>query len=182
MTPTTNRESDKFMLRLPEGMREQIKKTADENGRSMNAEIVERLSFALREDSESISELRNELKITKSELEREKTLRESANKNLDEITKLNGAYRILISDITTQITNIKYFILSYVDQIPFELSLWAYNFVNRSPDSIIKTREETKEEMTSHFKSYKERMLDEIQKEIKSIEDADRIKKDGSTS
>lgn len=34
---------DKFMLRLPDGMRDQIKAAAKENGRSMNAEIVQRL-------------------------------------------------------------------------------------------------------------------------------------------
>ena len=36
----TGRESDKFMLRLPDGMRERIKAAADRNNRSMNAEIV----------------------------------------------------------------------------------------------------------------------------------------------
>lgn len=33
-------EQDKFMLRLPKGMRERIKAAADRNGRSMNAELV----------------------------------------------------------------------------------------------------------------------------------------------
>lgn len=42
MVKTTN-ESDKFMLRLPDGMRERIKKAADEHGRTMNAEIVQAL-------------------------------------------------------------------------------------------------------------------------------------------
>jgi hypothetical protein len=37
------RESDKFMLRLPAGMRERIAKAAKEGGRSMNTEIVARL-------------------------------------------------------------------------------------------------------------------------------------------
>ena len=37
------RESDKFMLRLPEGMRDRIAEAAKANGRSMNAEIVARL-------------------------------------------------------------------------------------------------------------------------------------------
>lgn len=40
MTGSTGRESDKFMLRLPEGMRERIKASAERAGRSMNAEIV----------------------------------------------------------------------------------------------------------------------------------------------
>lgn len=34
------RDSDKFMLRLPDGMRDRIKVVAEANGRSMNAEIV----------------------------------------------------------------------------------------------------------------------------------------------
>lgn len=36
----TGRESDKFMLRLPDGMRDRIKAVAAQNNRSMNAEIV----------------------------------------------------------------------------------------------------------------------------------------------
>lgn len=37
---TTGRDSDKFMLRLPDGMRERVRSAAQRNGRSMNAEIV----------------------------------------------------------------------------------------------------------------------------------------------
>lgn len=40
MSGPTGRESDKFMLRLPDGMRDRIKTAADANNRSMNAEIV----------------------------------------------------------------------------------------------------------------------------------------------
>lgn len=39
-------KQDKFMLRLPDGMRERIKTNADQNGRSMNAEIVAALEAA----------------------------------------------------------------------------------------------------------------------------------------
>jgi len=38
--------ADKFMLRLPDGMRSLIKEQAAGNGRSMNAEIVFRLKQA----------------------------------------------------------------------------------------------------------------------------------------
>ena len=34
---------DKYVLRLPNGMRDQIKASAEKNGRSMNAEIIDRL-------------------------------------------------------------------------------------------------------------------------------------------
>ena len=36
-------QADKYLLRLPDGMREQIAEAARENKRSMNAEIVARL-------------------------------------------------------------------------------------------------------------------------------------------
>jgi len=41
MSKQTNRDSDKFMLRLPEGTRERVKKIADLNRHSMNAEMVD---------------------------------------------------------------------------------------------------------------------------------------------
>lgn len=53
MTISTNRDSDRFMLRLPDGMRDQIREEAERNGRSMNAEIVERLE---RSFVESVTE------------------------------------------------------------------------------------------------------------------------------
>lgn len=47
-TSGTGRESDKFMLRFPDGMRALIKEAAEQNGRTMNSEIIARLndSFA----------------------------------------------------------------------------------------------------------------------------------------
>jgi len=41
------RDYDKFMLRLPEGMRDAIADRAQKNGRSMNSEIVQILEDAL---------------------------------------------------------------------------------------------------------------------------------------
>lgn len=41
------RDYDKFMLRLPEGMRQDIAERAKRNGRSMNSEIVSILENAL---------------------------------------------------------------------------------------------------------------------------------------
>jgi hypothetical protein len=44
---TVTRASDKFMLRLPDGMRERIAQEARANNRSMNAEMVARLQDSL---------------------------------------------------------------------------------------------------------------------------------------
>lgn len=42
-TSSTGRESDKFMLRLPDGVRERIAEAAKANNRTMNAELVARI-------------------------------------------------------------------------------------------------------------------------------------------
>ena len=52
MTEDQNRAmQDKFMLRLPDGMRDVVKAAADANKRSMNAEIVHRLAKSIEADS-----------------------------------------------------------------------------------------------------------------------------------
>lgn len=49
------KEADKFIIRLPEGMREQIAKAAESNNRSMNAEIVDRLTRSFSEQAQPFS-------------------------------------------------------------------------------------------------------------------------------
>lgn len=48
--------SEKFMLRLPDGMRERIKGAAEANHRSMNAEIIARLEATFGKDFDLIPE------------------------------------------------------------------------------------------------------------------------------
>jgi len=47
MTDKPVREHDKFMLRMPEGMREAVAERAKRNGRSMNSEIVQIINTAI---------------------------------------------------------------------------------------------------------------------------------------
>lgn len=44
-------EADKYIVRFPPGMRDQLKESAKANGRTMNAEIVARLEQTLKGDS-----------------------------------------------------------------------------------------------------------------------------------
>jgi len=52
-------QADKYLLRLPDGMRERLKDAAKENNRSMNAEIVARLeqSFLSKVYADGINEV-----------------------------------------------------------------------------------------------------------------------------
>lgn len=53
---SVSRESDKFMLRFPDGMRDKIARAADSSDRSMNSEIIHRLesSFSVIVDEVSL--------------------------------------------------------------------------------------------------------------------------------
>lgn len=48
---------DRFMVRLPEGMREQLKSAASAAKRTMNAEIVARLEASLEDETNARSKL-----------------------------------------------------------------------------------------------------------------------------
>lgn len=52
---STGRDSDKFMLRMPDGLRDRIKAAADTSGRSMNAEIVAVLLERFPDPDEQVS-------------------------------------------------------------------------------------------------------------------------------
>ncbi|WP_273761531.1 Arc family DNA-binding protein [Aeromonas hydrophila] len=56
MTDKQVRNHDKFMLRLPDGMRDAITERARKNGRSMNSEIVQIIQDAIeRTPTENLS-------------------------------------------------------------------------------------------------------------------------------
>lgn len=45
----TDRTSDQFVMRMPDGMRPHLAEIAQANGRSMNAEVIHRLTQSLQE-------------------------------------------------------------------------------------------------------------------------------------
>ncbi len=53
VTLYTESKSDKFMLRLPERMKEEIRRMAEMDGISINSAIVQRLARCLREERAS---------------------------------------------------------------------------------------------------------------------------------
>jgi hypothetical protein len=55
---SAGRGSDQFVIRFPEGMRDRIANLAAANGRSMNAELIDRLEKSMV-DSDDIKNLEN---------------------------------------------------------------------------------------------------------------------------
>ena len=50
----SSRTADKFVLRLPDGMRDRIAQVARDQHRSMNSEIIARLQHSLQSDSRTL--------------------------------------------------------------------------------------------------------------------------------
>ena len=71
MSNEIGRGSDKFMLRLPDGMRDELKALAEANKRSMNAEIVARLEASMKAHELDILEPQTMLEILGQIIERE---------------------------------------------------------------------------------------------------------------
>lgn len=63
-----SRDADKFVIRLPDGLRERIAERAAENGRSMNSEMVRMLEQSLAGELLS-NEGRELLRALRAELE-----------------------------------------------------------------------------------------------------------------
>jgi len=69
MKATNSRTADKFVVRLPDGMRERVAEVARINHRSMNSEIIDRLEQSLlnprfepvKSESVAAEELKSEL-------------------------------------------------------------------------------------------------------------------------
>ena len=60
---TVGRGSDQVKLRLPDGMRDELKEAAKVNGRSMNAEIIARLKKCSAMDTEKDSDITKNFNI-----------------------------------------------------------------------------------------------------------------------
>nr|WP_137162101.1 Arc family DNA-binding protein [Pseudomonas asiatica] len=69
----TSRTADKFVVRLPDGMREKIADIARDNHRSMNSEIIARLGLSIEQDEHGDLTVRTLAQVTRrcEELEQE---------------------------------------------------------------------------------------------------------------
>lgn len=109
------RGADQFPLRLPEGMREQLKRAAESSGRSMNAEIIGLLEFALSQDREKISDLWSILN--------------QQNTTINDLTRRNEEWRSLFqaqlknkNGFVSLLKSLCHQVLSAEDEVPKYLS------------------------------------------------------------
>lgn len=61
----SSRTADKFVVRLPEGMRERIAVIARDNNRSMNSEIIDRLTLSIEQGEAGNLTIRTLAQVTR---------------------------------------------------------------------------------------------------------------------
>lgn len=85
----SSRTADKFVVRLPDGMRQRIAEIAKSSNRSMNSEIIERLSLSIEQDEAGNLTLRTLVQVTRRCEELEQQLAELKSKRGNEAPKAN---------------------------------------------------------------------------------------------
>ncbi len=102
------RGSDQFPLRFPDGMREEIKRLADEDGVSMNSKIIELLNFAIENSGLDIDALL---------------------RGTSDLRAAFGRQQMLMDKQQELAASVLWHVLSYADNIPVDLLIWADNLL-----------------------------------------------------
>ncbi|WP_082555386.1 Arc family DNA-binding protein [Devosia sp. Root635] len=99
-------KQDQYMVRFPDGMRDQLKGLAEKNGRSMNAEIIARLDVSLRDvprseqlDLAELAQLREEVKtLARDQARRAEDMRDVLERQLETAQIQNDFIKSLMAD------------------------------------------------------------------------------------
>lgn len=96
---------DKFQLRFPEGMRDQIKEAADANGRSMNAEIVHRLRQSLGIDqspSEGFTPVKDEVADLASKADQMGSQADAITHTMDKLHSIIHGLQVTLKELEVE--------------------------------------------------------------------------------
>lgn len=194
--------ADKFMLRLPPGMRETLKEAAEENGRSMNAEIVQRLKSSLPNGDNQACTVEFERNLWR-EIFQQSDLAETTPERLiagivedalrgmtdDHSFPLQASEEILrrSSDLSNEISDLRLMIkvleeeietyfISYYNKI-LQMKLLTDTIIrhnkNGIPEDVLKIADNIRDILETELNLSKKRNIDLILQIRKSKEDAD---------
>lgn len=111
-------------------MREIIAHEAEKAGRSMNAEIVARLSFSMKTPPEIVEKLIEQADALDDEINvMEMDLRDQA-KTIQELQKTCEKLNDLIERYREYERRMFLHVLFYIDEIPEDLAIWAYDMAH----------------------------------------------------
>ncbi|MDP9571485.1 UNVERIFIED_ORG: hypothetical protein J2W66_001970 [Agrobacterium larrymoorei] len=112
----------RYTIRVPKEVYSAVEMAAEQNGRSLNAEIVDRLAFSVAHPAEEWEELSIAVQVLTGDLKRAEEKLEAVIRHADVLSAVSD------QEFDYQL-RMMYQVLNYLDEIPVELAIWAFDII-----------------------------------------------------
>lgn len=122
----------RYTIRVPKEVFGPLEDAAHDANRSANAEIIERLAFSIANPPKMIEKLKRDFNALDDEINvMEGDLKEQA-ENIRNLLSANQALKNVIDGRHDFERRLMFHVLNYIDEIPEELAIWAYDIAQIS--------------------------------------------------
>ena len=117
----------RYTIRVPKQIFEPIEAAAHAAGRSVNSEVIARLNDSIKLPASLFEKLAAELKASEEEVDvMEADLKNQA-EDIRNLVDANAELKKLVDHSRDFEKRLMYHVLNYIDEIPAELAIWAYD-------------------------------------------------------
>lgn len=162
----------RYTVRIPQNLYAEIERAAEAANRSVNAEIVERLAYSVSTPAERVSEMENALEAMEGQLVVAERIISEAEEKIEAMSLGNAALSGIVRDHFSDLKKLMHQVLNYVDKIPIDLAIWAYDMTiifskNPKEDKRIERGYTSEAEIRRIIRQYNETYKENYIKEIK---------------
>lgn len=145
----------RYTIRVPREAYAHLETAAREAGRSINAEIVDRLTYAIEHP-------RSEFRAMSIQIQEYDALLDDAEIKIEELTEKGNALGEIVNSGFESEKRLMYQVLNYLNEIPIELAIWAFDMI-----AIVE-----RSEFMSHYSANTDLNVSEIKSLIAERRDA----------
>jgi Arc-like DNA binding domain len=170
-----NEEKTQFKLMLPIEVKSRLEEAAHENRRSLSAEIIARLEHSVANPPEAVEALKRQSDALDDEINiMEEDLRHLAD-NIKSLQGANANLKELVDDSAELPLRLMHHILTYIDAVPDELAIWAYDmtqllerrdFVSEELSGPEPTHTETRRRLKMKRDEFRKQAIAQIKKKL----------------
>ena len=130
-----------FKFMLPVEVKARLEEAAQLNRRSLSAEIIDRLSFSIENPPSAVQAIKREWAAADSDLTTMETDLRFQAEEMRKLVKANKALQQKNKETVEHVISMMYHVLNYMDDIPEELAIWAYDIIRGSRNQQLFTDE-----------------------------------------
>lgn len=173
MTEEEQRTQFKFMI--PVAVKARLEEAAQQNRRSLSAEIIERLSFSVEYPPPAVEKMKREWEAADTDLTIMETDLRSQSEEIQRLRNENRALQKNNKESADLVISMMYHVLNYMDDIPEDLTIWAYQIIRGSRHQKLLTDERSdydlpapdiQEVIKADRAQYRRLAIEEIKREI----------------